>query len=103
MLKIARKIKVISIYIKILKLIEIGKEKSINKNLKLFVGYEIHTIVDLDDMLVEIEGSTSNPDKTKRPQAHNSLREPLEFVSGGGLDEPILDELFQLVLAYASV
>lgn len=68
------------------------KEKSIiNKNLKLFVGYEIHTIVDLDDMLVEIEGSTSNPDKTKRPQAHNSLREPLELVGGGGLDEPILD------------
>ena len=72
--------------------------------LQLFARLEIERVVDLDNVLVEIERGRANPDEAERTQAHDALREPLEFARMHlGLDDAILDELANLVLAHAAV
>lgn len=72
--------------------------------MQLFACFEVERAVDLDNVLVEIERGRANPDEAERTQAHDALREPLEFARMHlGLDDAILDELAYLVLAHAAV
>lgn len=72
--------------------------------MQLFARLEVERVVDLDNVLVEIERGRANPDEAERAQAHDALREPLEFARMHlGLDDAILDQLAYLVLAHAAV